>query len=126
MIAIPFGVMLGALVLAGLPRPMPRWAQWVLAVLFAGGLLVGLGMLFLSPLLDEIVTGIFDWAGQNGTAVTAALMALGIVLCIGGASRAVDEVLSEDAEGPLRNPAVPAAAAVAGLLLLIVVVHERL
>ena len=126
MIAIPLAVMLGALVLAGLPGPLPRWVQIGAAVGFVGGLLGGLGLLFASPALDSVMAAAAEAAHRQSTLVTAVLMALGVVLCVGGVSRAVDEVLRAEPDGPLINPGPPAAAALAGLLLLAVVVHERL
>ena len=126
MIGIPLGMMVGALALAGLPRPLPRLAQLGLAVVFAAGLLGVLGLLFAGTELDSVLAQAAAAAQGHAAWLTAILVGLGIVLCILGASRAVDEVLNQEHDGPLRNPGPPAVAALAGLLILIAVVQQRL
>ena len=126
MIGIPLGMMVGALALAGLPRPLPRLAQLGLAVVFAAGLLGFLALLFASTELDSVLAQAAAAVQGHAAWLTAILVGLGVALCIFGACRAVDEVLNEKQDGPLRNPGPPAVAALAGLLILIAVVHERL
>lgn len=130
MIWISLGMMAAALALSSLPGSMPRPLQFLLAVMFAAGLLGTLGALFASPELDmalgRVAGSVEGWASRQAPLVTFVLASLAAGVSMFGASRAVDEMLRQEPDGPLRHPGPHAAVAVAGLILLILVVQERL